>query len=167
MFDLDYAAGKYLTVSGSNPYAKSTRTRVKNPSYKGKLLDVPASAPASGGSAAVSVPNVKASIPSSTPVVSGDVTAKDVRAAYDKNKVKDAVSLADAYLAKNPDDVAILTVRYRSLYILGRYADALRDVQSIERLQGKLDCTVAKDGAYIAKAAKNSDLAAKYGALCK
>lgn len=165
VFDLDYAASRYRTLYGTNPYSKSSRFRVKNPDYKGKLLDEAVTVP-SGGTASATVKPATTAAPA--PAVTGEVTAREVRAAYDKNKVKDAVALADAYLAKNPDDVSILTVRYRSLYMLSRFSDALRDVQSIERIQGdKFDCTVAKDAAFIAKAAKNSELAAKYGAMCK
>ncbi|MDQ1344373.1 MAG: hypothetical protein QG650_1094 [Patescibacteria group bacterium] len=170
VFDLNYDVQKYKTLFGSNPYSSSSRVRVKNPSYKGKLLDdVPTTAPA----ATAPTTNAGTAAPTtttapSTAVVSADVTAKSVRAAYDKNKLADAIKLANAYLAKNPNDVEILTIRYRSLYITGKYADSLKDVQSIETIQGsKFDCTIAKDAAFIAKSAKNAELATKYAAMCK
>lgn len=60
----------------------------------------------------------------------------------------------------------ILTVRYRSLYITGKYADSLKDVAAIEALQGtKFDCTIAKDAAFIAKSAKDAAAASKYAAI--
>ncbi|PJC56870.1 hypothetical protein CO024_00755, partial [Candidatus Gracilibacteria bacterium CG_4_9_14_0_2_um_filter_38_7] len=39
VFDLDYTNQRYVTIFGSNPYSTVTRTRVKNPSYRGKLLE--------------------------------------------------------------------------------------------------------------------------------
>lgn len=167
VFDLNYDVQKYKTVFGSNPYSTAVRIKIKNPAYKGKLLDEAAPAASTAGTSVGAAASSSAT-PVKTPVSAANATAKDVRAAYDKNKLKDAVTLADAYLAKNPDDVEILTIRYRSLYILGRFADSLKDVQAIERVQGSsFDCTIAKDAAFIAKSAKNADLAAKYGAMCK
>lgn len=171
VFDLNYDVQRYKTVFGSNPYAAATRTRVKNPAYTGKLLEeaaanVPASSTGtvqspSGAAAATTTSN------SQTPVtVSGEVTVKTVRAAYDKNKLADAIRLANAYLAQNPNDVEILTVRYRSLYITGKYAESLKDVAAIEAIQGsKFDCTIAKDAAFIAKSAKDTAAASKYAAI--
>lgn len=130
VFDLDYASQKYRTLSGSNPFGGSVRTKVKNPSYKGKLLDLPTTS--------TSVSSVVPTITPSAPVtisIPTNVSAKEVRSAYDKNKLKDAVSLANVYLKKIPNDTEILTIRYRSLYILGKYADSLKDVQTIESLQ--------------------------------
>lgn len=167
VFDLNYDVQRYVTVFGANPYAAATRTRVKNPAYTGKLLEeTAASASASPTGTAQSSTKTTTSN-SQTPVtVSGEVTAKTVRAAYDKNKLADAIRLANTYLAQNPNDVEILTVRYRSLYITGKYAESLKDVAAIEAIQGsKFDCTIAKDAAFIAKSAKDTAAANKYAAI--
>ena len=165
VFDLNYDLQRYKTVFGTNPFAAVARTRVKNPAYTGKLLEESATStgtPASSSSA----PTTTTTTSSTTTAVSGDVTVKTVRAAYDKNKLTEAIKLANTYLAKNPNDIEILTVRYRSLYITGKYAESLKDVAAIEALQGsKFDCTIAKDAAFIAKSAKDTAAASKYAAI--
>lgn len=167
IFDLNYDVQRYKTTFGSNPFAASARVRVKNPAYTGKLLEESATAPASTGtSGSASSTTTTTTTSSTTTTVTADVTAKAVRAAYDKNKLADAIKLANVYLAKNPNDVDILTVRYRSLYITGKFADSLKDVAAIEALQGsKFDCTIAKDAAFIAKSAKDAAAATKYSAI--
>jgi hypothetical protein len=174
-FDLNYDVQRYVTTFGTNPYAGTVRIRVKNPAYTGKLLEETASAsagttPSSTASTAGATKPSTAPAPS-TATVSADVTAKDVRAAYDKNKLAEAIKLANAYLTKNPRDVEILTVRYRSLYITGKYADSLKDIATIESVQGtKFDCTIAKDASFIAKSAKDTAAATRYSnyvANCK
>lgn len=169
-FDLNYDVQRYVTTFGSNPYSGTVRIRVKNPAYTGKLLEETASASAGTASSTPSstASTTGATKPSSAPAssmttVSTDVTAKDVRAAYDKNKLAEAIKLANAYLAKNPRDIEILTVRYRSLYITGKYADSLKDIATIESVQGaKFDCTIAKDASFIAKSAKDTAAATRY-----
>lgn len=173
-FDLNYDVQRYVTTFGTNPYAGTVRIRVKNPAYTGKLLEETASASAGTASSTSSTANAtkpSSASASSTAAASADVTAKDVRAAYDKNKLAEAIKLANAYLSKNPRDVEILTVRYRSLYITGKYADSLKDIATIESVQGaKFDCTIAKDASFIAKSAKDTAAAARYSdyvASCK
>lgn len=164
VFDLNYAVERYVTVSGSNPYPGTARTRVKNPTYSGKLLDEVVS----GGSTSPVAPSGASAPSGNGSVISADVTVKSVRAAYDKNKLDEAIRLATSYLAKDPTNVEILTIRYRSYYIKSKFAEALKDVQAIEAVQGaNFDCTVAKDAGFIAKAAKNAELAAKYSGMCK
>lgn len=160
VFDLNYDLQRYKTVFGTNPFAAVSRVRVKNPAYTGKLLEESASVTGASGSSATTTTS------SATTTVSGEVTVRTVRAAYDKNKLTEAIKLANAYLSKNPNDIEILTVRYRSLYITGKYAESLKDVAAIEALQGsKFDCTIAKDAAFIAKSAKNTAAASKYAAI--
>lgn len=162
VFDLNYDLQRYKTVFGTNPFAAVARTRVKNPAYTGKLLEESATSTGTPASA----PATTTTTSSTTTAVSGDVTVKTVRAAYDKNKLTEAIKLANTYLAKNPNDIEILTVRYRSLYITGKYAESLKDVAAIEALQGsKFDCTIAKDAAFIAKSAKDTAAASKYAAI--
>lgn len=162
VFDLNYDLQRYKTVFGTNPFAAVARTRVKNPAYTGKLLEESATSTGTPASA----PATTTTTSSTTTAVSGEVTVKTVRAAYDKNKLTEAIKLANTYLAKNPNDIEILTVRYRSLYITGKYAESLKDVAAIEALQGsKFDCTIAKDAAFIAKSAKDTAAASKYAAI--
>gem|GEM_PF-5232999 len=125
VFDLDYTVERYKTVFGTNPYTKSTRIRIQNPLYKGKLFEVvPVSAPVS------STPTTTTSTP-----VTGDVTFAQIKAAYDKNKLLDVIKLSEEYMTKNPNDAEMLKLRYRSYYIVGKYDESLVEVKKIETLQ--------------------------------
>lgn len=155
LFDLDYTTQMYRTVSGSNPYAKSIRVRVQNPLYKGKLLELSAnSAPTANPSSAVSTPT--------------EGTLAQIQAAYDKNKNLDALKLSDSYILKNPNDLAVLRIRYRSYYMIGKYENSLQEIKKIEALTGAaFDKTIACDAAVIGKIAKKTDVSDYYGAICK
>ncbi len=125
VFDLDYTVERYKTVFGTNPYTKSTRIRIQNPLYKGKLLEVvPVSAPVG------SVPATTVNTPVTT-----DVTFAQIKALYDKNKLLDVIKLSEGYMTKNPNDTEVLKLRYRSYYIVGKYTESLDEVKKIETLQ--------------------------------
>lgn len=152
LFDLDYTSQKYKTVFGTNPYTKATRTRIQNPLYKGKLFD------------AVTTSSTTSNV--TAPAI--DVTFAQIKAAYDKNKVLDALKLSDQYLLKNTADIELLRIRYRSFYIVGKYEDSLAEIKKIETLQGDaFDKTIACDAAVIAKISKNTTANSYYGAICK
>jgi hypothetical protein len=159
VFSLDYASSKYATVSGSNPFSGAVRTRVRNPSYAGKLLEEIASA--NGGvlsgsttTATVARPTVSASGSTvATPTLPATATFDDIQRAYDKNKLADAISLSTVFLAKNPTNVDALTIRARSQYIVAQYGPALDDIAAIYKIQGAaVDCGIVKDGARAEKA---------------
>lgn len=126
IFDLDYTVQRYKTIFGTNPYTKSTRIRVQNPLYKGKLFEV--------------VPTITStSSPTTTPTTSipatTDATFAQIKAAYDKNKLLDVIKLSEGYMIKNPNDIEVLKLRYRSYYIIGKYDESLVEVKKIETLQ--------------------------------
>lgn len=126
VFDLDYTVERYKTVFGTNPYTKSTRIRIQNPLYKGKLLEmVPVSTPVSSATTPTTA---------STPVTT-DVTFSQIKALYDKNKLLDVIKLSEGYMTKNPNDAEMLKLRYRSYYIVGKYTESLDEVKKIETLQ--------------------------------
>ena len=122
-FDLDYASQKYRTMFGSNPYAKSVRTRIQNPNYKGKLLE-------GTGSNSGSLANI-----STTSTVTTEATFAQIKMAYDKTKLLDALRLSDVYIVKNPNDIEVLRIRYRSYYIVGKYEESLAEIKKMETLQ--------------------------------
>ncbi len=158
MFDLDYTSQKYRTVFGSNPYTTAVRTRVQNPLYKGKLLD--ATSTTSTGNA--STPTA------STSVTPTDVTLAQIQTAYDNKKLLDAIKLSDVYIVKNPSDLTVLRIRYRSYYIIGKYDESLAEIKKIETLQGSaLEKTIACDAAVIGKIAKKTDISNYYSTICK
>lgn len=159
LFDLDYASQKYRTVFGSNPYTTAVRTRVLNPLYKGKLLDTANTT--STGTAATTSPAIGAG-------TTTEVTLAQIKTAYDKTKLLDALKLSDSYIIKNPNDLDVLRIRYRSYYIIGKYDNSLAEIKKIEALQGAaFERTIACDAAVIGKIAKKTDISTYYSAICK
>lgn len=157
LFDLDYATGKYITLYGSNPYVKSVRIRMQNPLYKGRLFDVVTTTTSTGTS------NTTQTV---TP--QKEVTLADIKAVYAKNKLLDAIKLSDSYIAKNPNDLDVLRIRYRSYYMIGKYDESLSEVKKIEALETTgLEKGIACDAAVIGKIAKKKDVSDYYGAICK
>ena len=158
-FDLDYASERYVTKYGSNPYVKATRTRIQNPLYKGRLFDTVVTASGSTNASGTT---------STSSTTTSDVTFAQIKAAYDKNKLLDALKLSDSYITKNPNDLNTLKIRYRSYYIIGKYDDSLAEVKKIEAVSGAaFDRTIACDAAVIAKIAKKTDVSTYYGTICK
>lgn len=159
LFDLDYASQKYRTLFGSNPYAKSARTRVQNPLYKGKLFDTVTSTGTTVTSASITPANTTAST---------EVTLAQIKTAYDKTKLLDAIKLSDVYIVKNPNDLDVLRIRYRSYYIIGKYENSLTEIKKIEGIQGPtFERTIACDAAVIGKIAKKTEVSTYYSAICK
>ena len=164
LFDLDYASQKYRTVSGSNPYTKAIRTRMPNPNYKGKLFDDVL--PTGTGNSTVTN-NTSTVVAPSAPITT-EVTLAQIKAAYDKTKLLDAIKLSDVYIVKNPDDLDVLRIRYRSYYIIGKYENSLAEIKKIETIQGAtFERTIACDAAVIGKIAKKTDVSTYYSTICK
>lgn len=164
LFDLDYASQKYRTLFGSNPYTKSVRTRMENPSYKGKLLNLTLS---SGTGSTVNTVT-KTPILSTGSTVVTEVTLAQIKTAYDKTKLLDALKLSDSYIVKNPNDIEVLRIRYRSYYIIGKYENSLSEIKKMETIQGPaFERTIACDAAVIGKIAKKTDVSTYYSAICK
>lgn len=164
MFDLDYTSQRYRTLFGSNPYVTAARTRIQNPNYKGKLFETPA--PTNNP---VSTPaKTTTSTTESTTVGGSDVTLAQIKTAYDKTKLLDALKLSDIYIIKNPNDLEVLRIRYRSYYIIGKYENSLAEIKKIEALQGTaFERTIACDAAVIGKIAKKTDVSTYYSTICK
>jgi hypothetical protein len=158
VFELDYPTQRYVTVRGNNPFSGVTRIRVKNPNYAGRLLDEPVIPNSTGGtiSATASSSSTKPTA-TSTETPSANATVEDVRKAYDKNKLGDAIELANSVLAKNPNNIEVLTMRARSQYIFSKFDSALGDIATIYKIQGDaIDCGIVNDGARAEKALKGA-----------
>ncbi len=161
VFSLDYASGRYVTLKGSNPYTTGTRIRVKNPAYKGKLLEEKTPTTTDGTITATKPTSPTVTIPPTTPATgtgSTDVATLDaIRKAYEKNKLGPAVELATSYLAQNPGNVEVLTIRARSYYIIGNLESAIVDIKSIYAIQkDAIDCGIVNDGARAEKSLKGA-----------
>ncbi|EKE30065.1 MAG: hypothetical protein ACD_2C00050G0010 [uncultured bacterium (gcode 4)] len=166
VFELDYNSWYYKTLQGKNPFAKATRIRVKNPAYNWKLLtpDSSAAAPAKATTATASS-NAPVASSSSAPK---NVTLDSIKSAYNKNSILDALKLSTEYIKTDPNNLDVAKIRYRSFYILWKYAESLTEVQKIEALiwLDKMEKVVACDAKTIAKLAKNADLNKKYADAC-
>lgn len=168
-FKLDQRVQLYTTVSGNNPHAKAARIRIKNPLYKGKLLEFNLD-----GSTKIPTPATTTTTPTttSTAVIPTtpikDVTVDQIKNAYNKNKLLEALSLSNSYIAKDQSNADVYRIRYRSFYILGKLSDSLDAIAKLEALNpSDFAKTIACDGKKIAKLAKKTDLQAHYTGLCK
>lgn len=169
MFEID-ASTRYVTRKGSNPYAQTKRLKIANPRYQGSILDIAANnidlltgniTPIVKPAAALVNPGA-----SSTPTTS--VTRQSV-IDYNAKNLNDGpgiLRLANAYLASNSTDTEILRIRASAFYILQRYTDAVRDVDTIERLGG-LDRSLACLAQNFATKAKLTDREKHYASVCK
>lgn len=161
-FNLDYATQYYITKSGKNPFAKATRIRIKNPIYNGKLLDTNTT---SWTWATTSTTNSSTSSTATT--VPTNVTAEDVATAYSNNKILDAIKLSNEYIKKDPNNAAVLKIRYRSYAIVGKYTDALVEVQKYIQVKWSgVEKWVYCEAKNIAKLGKNTNATTKYTPLC-
>jgi hypothetical protein len=167
-FKLNQEVQLYATLSGSNPFAKSTRIRIKNPLYKGKLLE---EAAATTTTPTTSTTTTKPT--TTTPVATittpvADVTYDQIKKAYDKNDIINAIKLSDAYLAKNDGTADIYRIRYRGYYMMGKYIDSLAAVKKLEALKPTdFAKIIACDAVVIAKLGKQPDSQTYYAGLCK
>ncbi|MBP8016989.1 hypothetical protein KAZ01_03180 [Candidatus Gracilibacteria bacterium] len=162
IFSFDTTVSLYITKFGKNPFANTKRIRIKNPEYKGKLLNDEQTV----NNTSTTNSNTISSNTESTSTTT-NVTLADIKKAYDKNKILDVLKLSNEYIKNNPNDIEVLKMRYRSFYILGKYNESLSEIQKIETLSGTLEKIIACDASVIAKVAKNVDLNKRYGDICK
>lgn len=163
VFELDYRTQFYITKFGKNPFTKSNRIRIKNPIYKGKLLDNDVATWITSNTGTTT----KTPISSSTVDLS-NVTIDSVKKAYSNNKILDALKLSSEYIKKDPTNIEVLKIRYRSFHILGKYSEAMKEIQNILEItwESKIEKIVVCDGKNIAKLIKNTQLQEKFTNLC-
>lgn len=100
--------------------------------------------------------------------VTRDVTFAQVKAAYDNTKLLDALKLSESYILKDPSNIDVLRIRYRSYYIIGKYDESLAEIKKMETIQGSsFERTIACDAAVIGKIAKKTEVSSYYGTICK
>jgi hypothetical protein len=165
IFDFDFSVSKYVTKFGSNPHANSVRTKVKNPYYAGKLLET---APAvSTGTASVGTSTGKTSTGTTSTGSTTAVTVNAIKTAFFANKMDEAVKLCDTLLATDSSNVEVRKIRYRALYRLGRYADAMLEVEKVRVLQGtNFESGVACEAKVVAEKAGDATKRAEYAVIC-
>lgn len=97
------------------------------------------------------------------------MTFDAVKTAYRKNKITEALRLVNLYLQKDPNNIEALKIRYNCYNLLRKYKEAIADIQKIESLlpSDKVEKIVYCDARNIAKMMNDSELQAKYTALCK
>ncbi|EKD65941.1 MAG: hypothetical protein ACD_49C00074G0018 [uncultured bacterium (gcode 4)] len=166
IFSLDYKSWYYITKFGKNPYAKSIRIRVKNPNYKWKLLQ---DSQVTNSSSTTTTTQVQPAQPTVTATTTTQtVTFEMVKNAYVNNKILDMLKLSNEYIKTDSNNIDVLRMRYRGFHMLGKYGDALIEIQKIQEIQWpNMNKVVACDGSIIAKLAKNNDLSKTYQDICK
>lgn len=165
VFELDFNVLKYKTLFGNNPFVKAIRVKVTDPSYAGKILERNTVTPNLSSSGVTTNNAVSASAQTAS---GSTVSVTDVENAYNGNKILSAITLSQTYLKNDPTNITVMRILYRSLYLVGRLADALNVVDQIATVSGTtLDNVVACDGQKIAEMAKNTAEQTKYGAICK
>jgi len=166
IFSLDYKSWYYITKFGKNPYAKSIRIRVKNPNYKWKLLQ---DSQVTNSSSTTTTTQVQPAQPTVTATTTTQtVTFEMVKNAYVNNKILDMLKLSEVYIKTDSNNIDVLRMRYRGFHMLGKYSDALSEIQKIQEIQWpNMNKVVACDGSIIAKLAKNNDLSKIYQDICK
>ncbi len=174
IFELDYKTQYYITKSWKNPFAKAKRIRIKNPIYKWKLLDDSWEQISSSNSTTIktstwsTTPNTSTKTTTTTSTPQANVTIDSIKSAYNKNNILEALKLSNTYILTDPNNLEVLKIRYRSFYMLGKYADALNEIIKIEGLitAEKMDKLIACDAKIISKLAKDSTANSKYTTLC-
>lgn len=167
IFSLDYKSWYYITKFWKNPYARTTRIRVKNPSYNWKLLP---SVNSTNTNTTITITQTQPTQPTVNTATSTDqtVTFEMVKNAYVNNKILDMLKLSNEYIKTDSNNVDVLRMRYRWFHMLGKYSDALLEIQKIQEIQWpNMNKVVACDGSIIAKLAKNNDLSKTYQDICK
>ncbi len=163
VFDYSSTTSRYTTRSGANPFGGVARTFVRDPYYAG-TLQVPTTA-VSGTGAQPSTPlSPVVWVPTST--ASGSVTFAEITKAYNEKRYLSTIALSNTYLATSPATHEILNIRYRTYFIIGKYAESLGELTKMETL-GTLDKQTACNAQVIATYSKNQSLVDKYTAICK
>lgn len=102
--------------------------------------------------------------PATTP--SGSVTLAEITKAYNEKRYLSTISLSTAYLASNPATQEILNIRYRTYFIIGKYAESLAELAKMEKI-APIDKQTACNAQVIATYSNNQTLVSKYAAICK
>ncbi len=166
IFDYSPATGRYTTRSWSNPFGGIPRLFIADPYYVGNAV-VPATAVSANWTVTNSIPALTpVSTSSGSAPTSTIVTFADINKAYSEKRYLTTISLSNTYLASNPPTSEIVSIRYRTFFIIGKYTESLAELAKMESL-GVLDRQTACNAQVIATYSKNQSLVDKYTAICK
>lgn len=168
IFDYNNSTSRYITRSGTNPFGWVARTFIKDPYYLGSA-ETPTTAlvPVSSWSTTSTTNTwVTPSPIINTATGSSSVTLSEITKAYNEKRYLSTISLSNSYLASNPATQEILNIRYRTFFIIGKYAESLAELSKIEKI-ATIDKQTACNAQVIATYSKNQSLVDKYTAICK
>lgn len=162
IFIYDIKTQKYATKVGNNPFGWVARKFIKDESFSGgTTTQVPSVTPITG----VTPQNPTSPVSWEVQVSSSTVTVADITKAYNEKRYLTTISLSNTYLSKNPATHEILSIRYRTYFIIGKYAESLAELAKIEAL-GTMDRQTACNAQVIATYSKNTSLVTKYTNIC-
>ena len=168
IFIYDISTGRYITKNGSNPFGGVARVFVRDPAYSGSISIAPTASlggVASSGSTSIVPKNLTVS--SEAPVIgSTSVTLADITKAYNEKRYLTTIALSNSYLTIAKPTVEILSIRYRTYFIIGKYSESLAEIAKIEAIS-MLDRQTACNAQVIATYSKNQSLVDRYTAICK
>lgn len=112
------------------------------------------------------MPSTLVPVNSGSIVASNSVTLADINKAYSDKRYLTTISLSNTYLASNAPTSEVISIRYRTYFIIGKYTESLAELAKMESL-GALDRQTACNAQVIATYSKNQTLVDKYTAICK
>lgn len=163
IFDYNSSTARYITRTGTNPFGGVARTFVKDP-YYGGAVETPATA--ISPTTTVAIPTSSGTTSTLSTTSSGSVTLAEITKAYNEKRYLSTISLSNTYLASNPATQEILNIRYRTYFIIGKYAESLAELAKIEKI-ASIDKQTACNAQVIATYSKNQSLVDKYATICK
>ncbi len=161
IFDYDSPTGRYKTRTGSNPFGGVTRVFVRDPYFAGVVTPPPTVVTSSSGATTPVITS-----PTTTASGTSTVTMADISQAYNEKRYLTTISLSNTYLTFAKPTTELLSIRYRTYFIIGKYAESLTEIAKLEWL-GTLDRQTACNAQVIATYSKNQTLVDKYTKICK
>ncbi len=149
----------FVTKTGNNIFPGVKRTWVADPRVVWVTLPITVS------SSPTTLTN--SGTIATTPVVTTSSSVKyvDIEVAYAAKRYLSVISLSNSWLTANTPNIDILRLRYRTYFIIGKYPEALAEIERIRTI-GQLSSAVACEWYVIATYAKNVTLSDSYKAIC-
>lgn len=166
IFNYSSTTGRYITRTWSNPFSGIARTFIIDPYYIGNAAVPFMAISSSWSSSNTSLPSTLVPVNSGSIVASNSVTLADINKAYSDKRYLTTISLSNTYLASNAPTSEVISIRYRTYFIIGKYTESLAELAKMESL-GALDRQTACNAQVIATYSKNQTLVDKYTAICK
>ena len=126
IFDYDNSTGRYKTRTGNNPFGGVTRVFVRDPYFAGVVTPPPTIVTSSTGE------SVPATTPTTTASGTSTVTMADISQAYNEKRYLTTISLSNTYLTFAKPTTELLSIRYRTYFIIGKYAESLAEIAKLE-----------------------------------